>query len=446
MLDTGEWVVPYVGGEPYLRKPPLVNWMIAGSIRLCGVRNEWSARLPSVLCVLALGLTIAGVCTPWLGARTATAAALFAIANVAMIDKGRLAEIEGVYVSLAGIAMVLWMAWALQERSAWLLWTVPAAFLGLAALAKGPVHLLFFYSVVLATSRGRREFFSIPHLIGVLLMVAIFAAWAVPYFHATAALRAAGEKANAAGVWQEQMAERFGGGSFVWRDWLLALPRGLSNFLPWVIFVPMWWKKESPEPWFRALRIVVALEYIAFLLIPGFLPRYTMPLLIPASLLLAVAMRAPQTPPSRRERDANAAGTAGRGRVPWWQDGFRVAIGGCSLAVVAMLAFAAVVVPRMRNSEDIRPLGLAINGALPPGEVLYVFDPNYQPALFYVRPPLRYENDVARLPSEVPWLLCREKATDKFRKRWTQVDVRQEFKDKQGNKLRLISLSGRKEA
>src|SRR5688572_15546025 len=101
MLETGNWLVPYVGGEPYLRKPPLVNWMIAGSIKLCGVRNEWSARLPSVLCVLALGLAMAGVMTPWLGARTAAAAALFAIANVAMIEKGRLAEIEAIYVALS---------------------------------------------------------------------------------------------------------------------------------------------------------------------------------------------------------------------------------------------------------------------------------------------------------------------------------------------------------
>src|SRR5688572_4177884 len=53
MLETGNYVVPYVGGEPYLRKPPLVNWLVAGSFKLFGVRNEWAARLPSTLCVLA---------------------------------------------------------------------------------------------------------------------------------------------------------------------------------------------------------------------------------------------------------------------------------------------------------------------------------------------------------------------------------------------------------
>ena len=49
MLETGNWVVPYVGGRPFLRKPPLVNWLIAGSIKITGARNEWAVRLPSVL-------------------------------------------------------------------------------------------------------------------------------------------------------------------------------------------------------------------------------------------------------------------------------------------------------------------------------------------------------------------------------------------------------------
>ena len=64
MLETGNWLVPYVGSKPFLRKPPLVNWAIAGMFALTGARNEWTARLPSALCVLALGLTIVGTRAP----------------------------------------------------------------------------------------------------------------------------------------------------------------------------------------------------------------------------------------------------------------------------------------------------------------------------------------------------------------------------------------------
>jgi 4-amino-4-deoxy-L-arabinose transferase-like glycosyltransferase len=434
MLDSGNWIVPYVGGEPYLRKPPLVNWLIGCSMKVLGNRSEWAARLPSVLCVLMLGVVIAMVCSPWLGARAATAAALFAIANVSIIEKGRLAEIEAVYVAFAGMAMVIWMAWALTDKNPWIVWTVPAALLGLALLAKGPTHLLFFYAVVLATSRGRREFFSVPHLAGVLLMVGIFACWAVPYFSATASLQQAGERASAAGVWQEQMAERLGGGSFVLKDWLLSLPRGLSNFLPWLLLVPLWWSRPAAEPWFRPVRDPVTAAYIIFLLIPGFLPRYTMPLLVPASVLLAVCLREPIALGWQMFRR--------KGAVNGRRDAFRFATTGSAIAAVAILVYAVAIIPRVNTKDDIRPLGQEINASLPPGERLFIFDPNYQPALFYIRPPIEYQNDVDKLPSEVPWLLCRSKAVDKFRKRWVTVEVIREFTDKQGNKLRLVRLAG----
>ncbi len=54
MLETGNYIVPQVGSNPYYRKPPLVNWLVAASFKLFGVRNEWTARLPSALSVLAV--------------------------------------------------------------------------------------------------------------------------------------------------------------------------------------------------------------------------------------------------------------------------------------------------------------------------------------------------------------------------------------------------------
>ena len=56
MLQTGNYLVPYVGSEPYFRKPPLVNWIAAASFKLTGFRTEWTARLPSALAILAVAL------------------------------------------------------------------------------------------------------------------------------------------------------------------------------------------------------------------------------------------------------------------------------------------------------------------------------------------------------------------------------------------------------
>ena len=148
MLETGNYLVPQVGSEPYFRKPPLVNWFVAASFKLFGQRNEWTARVPSVLSVLCVALAFISVGRASLGPEGSLAAALIWLTNFGMIEKGRLIEIEAIYVSLFGVAFICWLSWWQQRRSAWLTWTVPWIFLGLGLLAKGPLHLLFFLSLI----------------------------------------------------------------------------------------------------------------------------------------------------------------------------------------------------------------------------------------------------------------------------------------------------------
>ncbi len=76
MLETGDFLIPHVGSEPYFRKPPLVNWLVAASFKLTGQRNEWTARLPSALCVLAVALAFITVARASLGANGSLIAAL----------------------------------------------------------------------------------------------------------------------------------------------------------------------------------------------------------------------------------------------------------------------------------------------------------------------------------------------------------------------------------
>ena len=94
---------------------------------------------------------------PALGANGSLFAALIWLANFGIIEKGRLIEIEALYVSLFGLALIFWLSWWQQRRSPWLTWTVPWIFLGLGVLAKGPLHLLFFYAVVVAVLYRERE-------------------------------------------------------------------------------------------------------------------------------------------------------------------------------------------------------------------------------------------------------------------------------------------------
>src|SRR5437764_3593737 len=112
MLDSGDFLVPHIGGQPYLKKPPLVSWIIAGVFKVTGVRNEWTARLPSAVATLVAALFFVIGGRRVLGDCGALVAALAWLINLGLVQKGRVAEIEALYVALFAIAFILWLvAW-----------------------------------------------------------------------------------------------------------------------------------------------------------------------------------------------------------------------------------------------------------------------------------------------------------------------------------------------
>src|SRR5690242_919409 len=76
MLETGNYIVPQIGSEPYLRKPPLVNWLVAASFKFSGLRNEWMARLPSVIAMFAVALGFLLIAQQALGPNGSLAASM----------------------------------------------------------------------------------------------------------------------------------------------------------------------------------------------------------------------------------------------------------------------------------------------------------------------------------------------------------------------------------
>src|SRR5437879_10422572 len=57
ILVRGEWATPYLAGQPFFDKPPLVVWLAALSFELFGV-STWSARLPGVALGIAACLVL----------------------------------------------------------------------------------------------------------------------------------------------------------------------------------------------------------------------------------------------------------------------------------------------------------------------------------------------------------------------------------------------------
>ena len=382
MLETGNYVVPYVGGDPYLRKPPLVNWLVAGSFKLFGAHNEWTARLPSTLCVLAVAIAFLTVASRSLGPNGAFLAALMWLTSFGMVEKGRLIEIEALYVSLFGLAIILWLSWWQQRRSPWLVWTVPWIFLGLGLLAKGPLHLAFFYAIVFAIlfcAGEWRQLIHPAHFLGIVIMIGIFAAWAVPYLQMAPEL-------NATAVWTQQLTGRLGGDDFKLGSWVLNIPRALGHGLPWVlllVFVRSAVGSSRDGQIVRGLAWASGLSLLAVNLLPSALPRYTMPLLVPGIWVIAATLLAPQLVDLRGRRWSNWLPAARQ----------RVVVGVSVVIAAAICIYAITIVPSLRKREKVRNVAAHFDAALPAGERVYAVGLNYQPFLFYLRRPLVYVAD-----------------------------------------------------
>jgi len=397
MLETGNYLVPQVGGETYFRKPPLINWLVAASFRIFGHQNEWTARMPSVISVLLVAIAFVTVAGASLGPRGSTIAALIWLMNAGIIEKWRLVVIEALYVSLCALAMMFWLSFWQQKKSAWLIWTVPFVFLGLGWLAKGPLHLLFFYGVVIAVvwkERSWRALFHPAHFAGIALMLGIFAAWAIPF------LQAAGH-ATATTKWSQQFTGRLRGTDFQFGRWIFNMPHGILYLLPWVIFLPLVrfgnFAAEKDRQLARALTWGALVPFVIVDLVPGSIPRYAMPALVPACWLLAMTFC-----------EENL-------RWPRWLGGKsfsfkarrRVIIGIVVLACLAMWTYAIAIVPKLDRRQRIKRLAAQIEAAIPQSEIVYALDPNYQPIFFYMRSKLVYADEIDEVPRDASYLLVR---------------------------------------
>ncbi|MBA2742915.1 MAG: glycosyltransferase family 39 protein [Chthoniobacterales bacterium] len=436
MLQTGNYIVPQIGSDPYFTKPPLVNWLVAASFTLFGQRSEWTARFPSALCVLAVALAFVMIARGALGANGSLAAAIIWLTNFGIIEKGRLIEIEALYASLTGLAIVCWLSFWKERRSKWLTWIVPWAFLGLAMLAKGPVHLLFFYGIVIGVlyrNRELRRLFNVAHVLGIILMLGLFAAWAIPCLQLA-------PDSNVTHAWSRQFSGRVSGEDFDLRGWVMNIPRGLAYFLPWTILLAFMrrtrFATERDARMASGLAWGVGVSFVVVSLVPGALPRYTMPLLAAAAWLAAMLITAEAFELPQWLRPRWPARVYPQLRLP-------AIVAAAVCFAIAVYAFAAM--PFLKRREKVRNIAAQINAALPPGEPLYAIDPDYQPALFYVRDPIVYVRRVTDLPESAREVLvqARDEAVAMSSERWRPLKARPvlRLKDYRNKTVTLLRIS-----
>jgi len=284
MVESGDFVVPTLWGEPYLSKPPLYFWLVAAASTLTDGVNTASTRLPSVLATILTALLLC-----WFGRRLAgpttglTAGALFLV-TFSVIEKGSFGELEAVF-TLTVFASVAALYCASQGSRLALLLTALA--LGAALLTKGPPALVFFGAAAIAiavANREKRFLWSLQLWLPVVIAVVISGTW-------TYLLLARPEVEDAMSKWGEQMSR---GGLTDFAKYLKQrqsfIGSVFAGFFPPILVTLLALRTDLGrrvfrEPAFRFCLIALALGLLFFLLVPGTQSRYVHPLLPLAALV-----------------------------------------------------------------------------------------------------------------------------------------------------------------
>lgn len=291
MLVQGDWVTPHFDGLPYLDKPAVFFWMVAGSFRVAGV-SEFAARLPSALAALGTMLLIWFLVRRMFGDAAGFRAGIIWATSPLVIFLSRLVIFDMTLAFLITLAMAgFWLSSA-SDSPAW--WHEPLLFgaCGVATITKGPVGFLIPWLSILLYEAVCGKLGELKRLRWG-LGVAIFLAAALPWF-ILVSVRHPDFPRYA--FWQESLLrfttgeEKRSGGVFYY------LPVFLAGFFPWSFFLLFggWTRRKKlrelrSETHRGSLFLLswVVVVFVFFSVSHSKLPAYFLPAVIPLSILMS---------------------------------------------------------------------------------------------------------------------------------------------------------------
>ncbi|MCU0863572.1 MAG: glycosyltransferase family 39 protein [Planctomycetes bacterium] len=167
MLGRGDWLVPTLGHEPTLAKPPLHYWLLAAVQQWLGNDRLW-LRLPGLLSAAAAAWLCGELLRRWFGARTGWIGALGIACSPLVLHLWPTAEIDPLFATATAASLWCLATGVAREQRALV---VAAGLLGgIALLQKGPPYFVFAAGAWLVWWRHRRLRFFVPYLVPMLLV------------------------------------------------------------------------------------------------------------------------------------------------------------------------------------------------------------------------------------------------------------------------------------
>jgi 4-amino-4-deoxy-L-arabinose transferase-like glycosyltransferase len=238
MVKGGDWLIPRLYGEVYLRKPPLIYWIEASVEKAFGRGNEFVWRVPSAVGSALLAVFLAWWTGRWFGPRARLPAGFACLSLVALWDQNRGADIDALNTAFAVVSSVCVLELICGFQRWRIVWAVGLGLsLGATLLLKGPGGLPQVAGAIVGPAIFLRSWKIVrkPSIgIGLLIGFAMFAAYVVA---AKIAMRNAGIVPDHTG-WYEVIEKIFLHG---WGRRLVALlmPLELLGFaLPVSVVLP----------------------------------------------------------------------------------------------------------------------------------------------------------------------------------------------------------------
>ena len=289
MWVRGDYLVPYLNGQPYSDKPPLLFWMMQLGWAVFGVTDWWARLVAPIFGLASMALTPAIARRLWPHDRGAAGLAPWILLGTAWWTVFITPTTFDTLVTFFVLLGILGILRAGQESSG-RGWTMLSAAVGLGILTKGPMILLYMVPIGLAapwwTNRrgGWLRWYSRLTL-AIALGLGIALAWAVP------AALSAGEPYARAIFW-DQTSTRLGQVAEHRRAFWWYAPLVPALVFPWPLAPVAWrgWRAALATPLTPATRLLLAWIVPPFLilsLVGGKQAHYLLPLLPAFALLTA---------------------------------------------------------------------------------------------------------------------------------------------------------------
>ncbi|MHC4872594.1 MAG: glycosyltransferase family 39 protein [Planctomycetota bacterium] len=293
MVRSGDWVVPHLGNDLRIAKPPLSYWLVCLTSPFNADNiDEEKSRIPSAVAGVLAALIIALWARETIGGYGGLLAGIAFVSTSACWWQARNSTIEMTLLFSTVAALYCWWRYHKGKSSIWLYLTYLAA--ALAALDKGPVTppliLLIIVIYLISSSLNPFRLDIKAHLKGIILFFAVTLPWAV------AVTLRVGKNAEGNYItvneWFYQSAGRFKGFDHIKEIWYF-LPKILGDGQPWIFFALIgllaffFYRKSNQNPAGLRFFAVWAIVTFIFFSIPASKKSYYILPIYPAFAVLA---------------------------------------------------------------------------------------------------------------------------------------------------------------